>query len=294
MKKQSDNEGMRLFQVFYSRKEQTTIEGKEIIVPASPERTLVEAINERDAINKVFEEVEQVEPGIYNKPYEAIQIEPDLSSNAPTSLGEMEKPDFISLARGSFYSYEPGNDESFFLDRFSKAQQQSPGLTEKEFIQQEMKYTTRLLASGEIDLEYDRMIRQYRDFLRERPRAFIREYRDQLRKEQKQKAPLPDRLDLIFDSVAKYKAVMEILVDQNLIHPNTYFVKDEGKGIKGYLPALIKDLHGKGYFNVRPTNEQIKEICRNTFGMDVSLSTVKHSKSEDFPFGFIPPDSVIS
>jgi hypothetical protein len=111
----------------------------------------------------------------------------------------------------------------------------------------------------------------------------------------KQKPVLSESLELLFESIPKYKKVMEILVSKNLIHSNTYIWKDEVKGNKGSLAALIKDLHGKKYYknNTRPTNKQIEAICKNSFGWCVGIDTIKHTKATDFNFSFIPPASTL-
>lgn len=104
------------------------------------------------------------------------------------------------------------------------------------------------------------------------------------------------RLEMLFDSVSKYKAIMEILVSEKLVHADTYIWKDDKKGNKSYLAALIKDLHSKKYYkkNTKPTNEQIVLICKNTFGWEVRIDTIKKAKPSGFDFNFIPLASTIS
>ena len=106
----------------------------------------------------------------------------------------------------------------------------------------------------------------------------------------KPKSELPEKLELLFEHISKYNEIMEILVSEKLIQPNTYIWIDEKKGNKALLVALIKDLHAKKYYkkNKRPTNEQIKKICRNSFGWEISIDTVKHAKATDFDLTFIP------
>lgn len=101
--------------------------------------------------------------------------------------------------------------------------------------------------------------------------------------------------DKLFDKTSKCKIILDILVKEKYVCPGTYIWKDEQKGNKKLLTALIKDLHGKGYFkdNVRPTNEQIKSICKNSFGWDIGIDTIKRSKPDDFSFSFIPLASTI-
>jgi len=116
----------------------------------------------------------------------------------------------------------------------------------------------------------------------------------QIKKSKKQE--LPEKLELLFDSISKYKTVMEILVEKEYVHPNTYIWKDEAKGNKALLASLIKDLHGKVYYkkNTKPTNQQIKAICSNSFGWSVSIDTIKHAKADDFDFSFIPYASTVN
>ena len=106
---------------------------------------------------------------------------------------------------------------------------------------------------------------------------------------------LPERFELLFCSISKYKYVMKLLGDKGLVYHNTYIWKDETKGNKACLAALIKDWHGKKYYkgNTRPTNEQIKETCKIFFGLDVSIDTIKRTKANDFEFSFIPIASTI-
>jgi hypothetical protein len=112
---------------------------------------------------------------------------------------------------------------------------------------------------------------------------------------EKKKPELPQSFELLFDSIAKYKKVMEILVSKMLIHSHTYIWKDESKANKSYLAALIKDLHGKKYYknDIKPTNEQIEAICKNSFGWSVGIDTIKRTKATDFDFSFIPLASTI-
>jgi len=104
------------------------------------------------------------------------------------------------------------------------------------------------------------------------------------------------KLELCFDSISKYKKIMDILVSNKFIASNTYIVTDERKGSKSILVAIIKDLHGKGYYrdNIKPSNEEIQMICKNTFGLKISESTTKKAKPDNFDLSFIPFASTIS
>lgn len=106
----------------------------------------------------------------------------------------------------------------------------------------------------------------------------------------KTKKDVSKNLESFFESISKYKTIMELLVTKNLVYPNTYIWKDEEKGNKAYLVGIIKDFHGKKYYkdNQRPTGEQIKLICKNTFGLEVSIHTIKRAKADNFNLDFIP------
>ncbi len=94
----------------------------------------------------------------------------------------------------------------------------------------------------------------------------------------------------LFESISKYKFIMNLLVEQNYCEANTFIWKYGGKGNKGLLVDFIKDLHVKKYYrdNKRPTIKQIKEIAQNTFGLNISTDTIKRAKPGEIQFPFIP------
>lgn len=102
-------------------------------------------------------------------------------------------------------------------------------------------------------------------------------------------------LSAMFESQAKYKQIMEILVSREHIEPNTYIWIDFNNGYKGLIASLLKVLHGKKYFknNQMPKPEEIKEICQNTFGVTIGIDTIKRAKTSSFDFSFIPISSTI-
>ena len=102
-------------------------------------------------------------------------------------------------------------------------------------------------------------------------------------------------LDL-FESVSKYNYIMNLLADKGYCQPNTYIWKDEMKGNKGLLAAIIKYLHKQGYYknNKKPTNEQIILIAKNTFGWELKIDTVKRTNPNNFDLSFIPQSSTIN
>lgn len=104
-----------------------------------------------------------------------------------------------------------------------------------------------------------------------------------------------ERLDQLFEQTSKFLAVMQILVSEKLIEPNTYIWKDTTKGNKAFLAALIKDLHAKGYYKDKkpPEINTIELICRNTFQWKIGIDTIKRAKPSGFDLSFIPPASTV-
>lgn len=102
-------------------------------------------------------------------------------------------------------------------------------------------------------------------------------------------------LDVFFESISQYKIIMEIFVAKNIISPNTYIWKDDSKSNKSYLVFLIKYLHHQKYYkdNTCPSNKQIQEIAKNTFGKEIGIDTIKRTKNDSHIIDFIPPASTI-
>lgn len=106
----------------------------------------------------------------------------------------------------------------------------------------------------------------------------------------------PIKLSDYFESISKFNFIMNLLVEKQYCQPNTFIWKDENKGNKGFLVAILKQLHSQGYYknNFRLTNEQIKEIALNSFGWDVSIDTIKKTKTIHFDVSFIPIASTLN
>jgi hypothetical protein len=132
---------------------------------------------------------------------------------------------------------------------------------------------------------------------------FLNEFKDEVNREEpkqtrfikKETGATPQNLSEIFDSISRYKFIMNLLVERKYCEPNTYLWKDEGKGNKRLLVAILKFLHTQGYYkkNMRLTNEQIKSIAQNTFGWSISIDTIKKTKTGDFILTFIPLASTV-
>ena len=88
---------------------------------------------------------------------------------------------------------------------------------------------------------------------------------------------------------------MDLFVKKGYCQPNTFIWKDQGKGNKGLVAAIIKCLHKQGYYrsNRNPNNTQIILISKNTFGLELSIDTVKKAKPDNFDLKFIPLASTI-
>lgn len=103
------------------------------------------------------------------------------------------------------------------------------------------------------------------------------------------------KLEMYFESISKYKKIMEVLVKKGLIQEHTYLWKDEGKSNKKLLASLLKHLHSQGYYknNKRIKNSEIVEVALNSFGWEISIDLVKKVKGSDFPYSYIPPSSTL-
>lgn len=98
-----------------------------------------------------------------------------------------------------------------------------------------------------------------------------------------------------FDSDLKYHYIMNKLVELGYCEPNTMIWKDETKGNKGFLAAILKHLHKQKYYkeNVRLTNLQIQMISKKTFGWHLSIDTIKKANPNNYNLSFIPPASTL-
>lgn len=99
----------------------------------------------------------------------------------------------------------------------------------------------------------------------------------------------------LFEHTSKYKKVLDILVSKHKTDEITYLWIDLNNGHKKELASLIFHLQIKGYYknNKKPSDNEVKEICQNTFGVDVGISTVNHSKATYFDFNYIPYASTL-
>jgi len=104
---------------------------------------------------------------------------------------------------------------------------------------------------------------------------------------------LPLKLDMFFESNSKYELIMALLVSKNHCQSGTYIWKDEKKGNKTVLAAILKHLHHQQYYknNTKLTNDQIQKIAQNTFGLSISIDTIKRATSENADVSFIPKAS---
>jgi len=99
----------------------------------------------------------------------------------------------------------------------------------------------------------------------------------------------------VFESVSKYKYVMDLLVENEYIMAGTHFWENNFAGHKTFVAALIKNLHLKGYYkeNKKPPTQQIIDIGKNTFGIELGNSTVINAPNDRGKFDFILLASLI-
>ena len=117
------------------------------------------------------------------------------------------------------------------------------------------------------------------------------------KKKHAQGVPQPTlELELFFESISKYKYIMELLVKKGYCNAGNYNWCDEKKSNKATVLSVMKYLHTLGYYrgNKKLQIKQIKEISLNTFGVEVSESYIKQHKTDPVQVNFIPLASTIS
>jgi hypothetical protein len=83
----------------------------------------------------------------------------------------------------------------------------------------------------------------------------------------------------------KYRRIMLLLRKKPtpIIDPKSYMWMDNRKGKKDAAIDLIFTLQSKGYFHRALTNNEIRYILRNTFGITCSIDHIKHFTYKDHP-----------
>ena len=118
-----------------------------------------------------------------------------------------------------------------------------------------------------------------------------------IKKQIKEKpAPITTLLEA-FDSPSKYQKIMQLMVDKEFIQSGTYIWKDEKNSNLQTIVHFLKVLHLQNYYTDkrRLKTEEIKLIIKNTFGRDISISSIKQHKlsEKDKAFNFIPIASTL-
>ena len=94
-----------------------------------------------------------------------------------------------------------------------------------------------------------------------------------------------------FVSQQLYWIFIQYLIDLGRISPVTHTWIDFKSGYKETLVTHLKQLHVLGYLkdNQHLTNQQILEISRNVFGVDVRIDTIKHTKHDTIMLPYLKP-----
>ena len=114
--------------------------------------------------------------------------------------------------------------------------------------------------------------------------------------EQGNNKPEPLNLTLIdiFEDISKYVHVMGLLVKKKNIQQHTFIWKDARKGHKSTIINILKNLCNKGYYKSKyafVTNQFCIDIAKNTFNIEVKMSTAEKSKDS---LDYIPYATAIS
>lgn len=101
----------------------------------------------------------------------------------------------------------------------------------------------------------------------------------------------PVKLSDLFLFPKNYQYIVNLLVEKGYCHSQTNFWIDDKKGNKELMVAIIKQLHVLRYYadDKKPTTTQIQSIAKNTFGVDVSIDTIKRVSHTHFNLSFLPP-----
>lgn len=119
----------------------------------------------------------------------------------------------------------------------------------------------------------------YKQWLEEKLNELNKEFAPQLSEKETDQEKLLT-LDKVFESISKYKFIMELLANNEFIQPNTYIWKDEKRSNKATLISVLKILHKQGFYknNKELKHYEIKDIALNTFGIGISISHIKQHK----------------
>lgn len=96
----------------------------------------------------------------------------------------------------------------------------------------------------------------------------------------------------VFEDTSKYVKIRDILVNKEYLEPITFIWKDTSNGHKSTLINIIKTLHLKGFFQNSHviTNEFCIDLVKNTYGIEVGVSTAEKVKPN---LDFIPYSTTI-
>lgn len=107
--------------------------------------------------------------------------------------------------------------------------------------------------------------------------------------QQEAKKPIISDLKSLFTDIDKYTEVMQILADNGYIYKETGYWIDKDKGYKSFLASLLKKhLYAKRYLKRNPNNNEVVLICKNTFGVELGIDTVKTADVNITQYNFIP------
>lgn len=100
------------------------------------------------------------------------------------------------------------------------------------------------------------------------------------------------KLKDIFKSIAEYQYIMQIMIDEKMVHSITHRWIDKKSAPRKGITCFIKKLDVLGYLNNKPNRLQIKLIVKNTFGLDISISTIGRTSESSVFLPQIRPSSI--
>jgi hypothetical protein len=78
----------------------------------------------------------------------------------------------------------------------------------------------------------------------------------------------------------EYESIKAWFIKEGLIDPETLISIDSAKGAKKALVSYMKDMYRKKYSPSKLSDQEIKDIAKNSFGIDISISTIKHTRPD--------------
>lgn len=89
------------------------------------------------------------------------------------------------------------------------------------------------------------------------------------------------------NDIEKVKIINTWLIENGYCHKDTLIYKDQKSG-KNTLACFLLGLQQRGYTEKKLSNKEIQLIAQKSYGFDIGLSTIEHTKFNDVKFPSFP------